>query len=73
MADRVVQPWWYDVSLGVLMEAVVSSYSTRSALWIGPGLRPAAGRLPGPPRLQICGLLAAVDLMEFAAVRDAVG
>ena len=26
-----------------------------------------------PPRLQICGLLAAVDLMEFAAVRDAVG
>ena len=25
------------------------------------------------PRLQICGLLAAVDLMEFAAVRDAVG
>jgi len=26
-----------------------------------------------PPRLQICGLLAAVDTMEFAAVRDAVG
>lgn len=26
-----------------------------------------------PPRLQVCGLLAAVDLMEFAAVRDAVG
>lgn len=26
-----------------------------------------------PPRLQICGLLAAVDLMEFAGVRDAVG
>ena len=25
-----------------------------------------------PPRLQICGLLAAVDTMEFAAVRDAV-
>jgi DNA-binding MarR family transcriptional regulator len=24
------------------------------------------------PRLQICGLLAAVDTMEFAAVRDAV-
>jgi DNA-binding MarR family transcriptional regulator len=24
------------------------------------------------PRLQICGLLAAVDSMEFAAVRDAV-
>ena len=26
-----------------------------------------------PPRLQICGLLAAVDNMDFAAVRDAVG
>jgi DNA-binding MarR family transcriptional regulator len=26
-----------------------------------------------PPRLQICGLLAAVDVMDFAAVRDAVG
>jgi DNA-binding MarR family transcriptional regulator len=25
------------------------------------------------PRLQICGLLAVVDLMEFAAVRDRVG
>ena len=25
-----------------------------------------------PPRLQICGLLAAVDTMEFSAVRDAV-
>ena len=25
-----------------------------------------------PPRLQICGLLAAVGTMEFAAVRDAV-
>ena len=26
-----------------------------------------------PPRLQICGLLAAVDSMDFAAVRDAIG
>ena len=26
-----------------------------------------------PPRLQICGLLAAVETMEFAAVRDEVG
>ena len=25
-----------------------------------------------PPRLQLCGLLAVVDTMEFAAVRDAV-
>ena len=26
-----------------------------------------------PPRLQICGLLAVVDTMEFATVRDRVG
>ncbi|MGY1839878.1 MULTISPECIES: transcriptional regulator [unclassified Modestobacter] len=26
-----------------------------------------------PPRLQVCGLLAAVDSMDFPAVRDAVG
>ena len=26
-----------------------------------------------PPRLQVCGLLAAVDSMDFAAVRDSVG
>jgi len=26
-----------------------------------------------PPRLQICGLLAAVDTMDFAVVRDEVG
>jgi DNA-binding MarR family transcriptional regulator len=26
-----------------------------------------------PPRLQICGLLAAVDTMDFAAVRETVG
>ncbi len=26
-----------------------------------------------PPRLQVCGLLAAVDTMEFAAVREQVG
>ena len=26
-----------------------------------------------PPRLQVCGLLAAVDTMEFATVRDRVG
>ena len=25
------------------------------------------------PRLQVCGLLAAVDTMDFAAVRDTVG
>jgi DNA-binding MarR family transcriptional regulator len=26
-----------------------------------------------PPRLQVCGLLALVDTMDFAAVRDEVG
>jgi DNA-binding MarR family transcriptional regulator len=26
-----------------------------------------------PPRLQICGLLAVVDTMDFAAVRDQIG
>ncbi|MCF6746581.1 winged helix-turn-helix transcriptional regulator [Blastococcus sp. KM273128] len=26
-----------------------------------------------PPRLQVCGLLAAVDTMDFAAVRERVG
>ena len=26
-----------------------------------------------PPRLQVCGLLAAVDTMDFATIRDAVG
>lgn len=26
-----------------------------------------------PPRLQVCGLLAAVDSMEFATVRDTIG
>ena len=26
-----------------------------------------------PPRLQICGLLAVVDTMDFATVRDQVG
>ncbi len=26
-----------------------------------------------PPRLQVCGLLAAVDSMDFATVRDQVG
>ncbi|MGK5110562.1 hypothetical protein [Geodermatophilus sp. CPCC 205506] len=34
LADRVVQPWWYDVALGVLMAGFISSYATRSAVWI---------------------------------------
>jgi DNA-binding MarR family transcriptional regulator len=31
------------------------------------------GVIHPPPRLQICGLLAAVETMEFATVRDTVG
>ncbi|MFW3170128.1 hypothetical protein [Geodermatophilus sp. CPCC 206100] len=38
LADRVVQPWWYDVSLGVLMAVFISSYTTRSVWWIMGGL-----------------------------------
>ncbi|NEK60504.1 helix-turn-helix domain-containing protein [Geodermatophilus sabuli] len=31
------------------------------------------GVIHPPPRLQICGLLAAVDTMDFAVVRESVG
>ena len=33
LADRVVQPWWYDALLGLLVAGFVSSYSTRST-WV---------------------------------------
>lgn len=33
LADRVVQPWWYDALLGLLVAGFVSSYSTRHP-WI---------------------------------------
>ena len=37
---------------------------------VGPRFDPV---VHAPPRLQICGLLAVVDRMEFAAVREEVG
>ncbi|MGY1600734.1 hypothetical protein [Geodermatophilus sp. SYSU D00815] len=33
LADRVVQPWWYDVTLGLLLFAFLSSYAFDS-LWV---------------------------------------
>jgi hypothetical protein len=33
LADRVVQPWWYDALLGLLVAGFVSSYSTRD-VWV---------------------------------------
>ncbi len=33
LAERVVQPWWYDVLLGLLVAGFISSYSTRNA-WV---------------------------------------
>ncbi|NEK60503.1 hypothetical protein GCU56_21835 [Geodermatophilus sabuli] len=34
LADRVVQPLWYDVLLGLLVAGFVSSYATRDPFWI---------------------------------------
>ncbi len=34
LADRVVQPWWYDVLLGLLVGGFVASYSTHDPWWI---------------------------------------
>ncbi len=33
LADRVVQPWWYDALLGVLVAGFLASYSLRST-WV---------------------------------------
>ena len=33
LADRVVQPWWYDALLGLLVAGFISSYSTRD-VWV---------------------------------------
>ena len=33
LAERVMQPWWYDALLGLLVAGFVSSYSTRNP-WI---------------------------------------
>src|SRR3954471_4390153 len=34
LATRVVQPWWYDVALGLVVFVLLASLSTRSAWWI---------------------------------------
>jgi hypothetical protein len=34
LAGRVVQPWWYDALLGLLVAGFVSSYATHDARWI---------------------------------------
>jgi hypothetical protein len=33
LADRVVQPWWYDVALGLLLSGFLASYALDS-LWV---------------------------------------
>jgi len=33
LADRVLQPWWYDVALGLLLFGFLSSYAVDS-LWV---------------------------------------
>ncbi|MGY1787022.1 hypothetical protein [Geodermatophilus sp. SYSU D00698] len=33
LADRVLQPWWYDVALGLLLFAFLASYALDS-LWV---------------------------------------
>ena len=35
MADRAVQPWWYDVLLGVLVAGFTASYSVHQE-WVSP-------------------------------------
>jgi hypothetical protein len=30
LADRAMQPWWYDVSLGLLVVVVVAQFSLRN-------------------------------------------
>ena len=33
LADRAVQPWWYDALLGLLVAGLISSYSSRN-VWV---------------------------------------
>ena len=36
LAERVVQPWWYDALLGLLVAGFLSSYSTQN-VWVISG------------------------------------
>ncbi|MCZ2836179.1 hypothetical protein [Modestobacter sp. VKM Ac-2985] len=36
LAERIVQPWWYDVALGLLLFGFFSSYSSHS-IWVIAG------------------------------------
>src|SRR3712207_9554404 len=36
LAERVVQPWWYDALLGLVIAAFLASYSLRST-WVTVG------------------------------------
>ena len=36
LADRIVQPWWYDVGLGLLLFGFLGSYSSHNA-WVIAG------------------------------------
>ena len=36
LADRVVQPWWYDALLGLLVAGFIASYSSHNA-WVITG------------------------------------
>ncbi|MCZ2813573.1 hypothetical protein O2W15_19270 [Modestobacter sp. VKM Ac-2979] len=38
LAERIVQPWWWDGALGLLFAGFISSYSTHSGLVIGAAL-----------------------------------
>ncbi|MCZ2803852.1 hypothetical protein O2W18_01910 [Modestobacter sp. VKM Ac-2983] len=38
LAGRIVQPWWWDVALGLLFAGFISSYSTHSGWVIGAAL-----------------------------------
>ncbi|MCZ2858343.1 hypothetical protein [Blastococcus sp. VKM Ac-2987] len=33
LADRIVQPWWWDVALGLLLAGFIGSYSSHS-IWV---------------------------------------
>jgi len=62
VALALISRWWMRIYVAELRGEAVTAVVPRFDAVIHP-----------PPRLQICGLLAVVDTMEFAAVRDEVG